>query len=298
MTALATAEADSYFTLSMVVPSGAAEYFTVALEGACDSIANFELKEDSVLKVVELAFTSPPDVAEITSCVLRLASFLEIPAPTLKKSTVRHRDWVEEVARAFTPIRAGGFFVHSSYYKNEGAEGAIPIHIDPGMAFGTGQHESTHLCLEALEGLKAEGREFGSVLDMGAGSGILAIAALKLWEGAEALAVDIDQVAVRVAEENARQNRVEMGVAVSDGYSNPKIAAKAPFGLITSNILANPICEFAPRLSENLAEGGFAILSGFTLEQADRVAAAHKLCGLYEHKRLVRNNWVGMVVGK
>jgi ribosomal protein L11 methyltransferase len=132
---------------------------------------------------------------------------------------------------------------------------------------------------------------------MGCGSGILAIAAAKLWR-TDVLAVDIDPIAVRVTETNARINREQTRVAasVSDGYSSERVKKAAPFDLIVSNILARPLIAFAPDLEAHLSDDGYAVLSGLLTSQEKQVMSAHQMQGLKLEKRFVHQEWCTLVL--
>lgn len=190
------------------------------------------------------------------------------------------RDWVAESERALPPFRAGRFFVHGSHVTAPAPRGSIALRIDAGMAFGTGRHATTRGCLLALDRL-ARSRRFARPLDLGCGSGILAIAAARLWR-VPVLAADNDPQAVAVARENARRNGVGDLVrsVLSEGYRAAAIRRAAPFDLVLANILARPLQALAPALARHLLPGGLAILSGLTAEQEEAVLAAHRRSGL------------------
>jgi ribosomal protein L11 methyltransferase len=171
----------------------------------------------------------------------------------------------------------------------------VPIRLDAGLAFGSGEHASTRGCLLALDEL-ARRRRFRRVLDMGCGSGILAIAAAKCWP-ARVLAVDNDPKAVVVAQENADQNGVagQIRVRWSEGYRSPAVRSAGPYDLIFANILADPLCDMARDLARHLAPGGTAILSGLFDRQAARVIEAHRAVGLRLRRCLQLEIWTTLV---
>lgn len=209
---------------------------------------------------------------------------------------VPERDWVVASQRALPPVRAGRFFVHGSHVPRVPA-GAVAILVDPGMAFGTGHHESTRGCLLALDRL-AHKRRFARPLDMGCGSGILAIAMAKLW-CVPVLAADNDPQAVAVARRNAGLNGVGHLVRVvrSAGYG-PPVRARAPFDLVAANILARPLSRLAPGLARHLAPDGRAILAGLLKGQEAAVIAAHRRAGLDLVHRRRYGDWSVLVVGR
>ncbi|CAN0498250.1 unnamed protein product, partial [Discosporangium mesarthrocarpum] len=173
---------------------------------------------------------------------------------------------------------------------------SVAIQIDAGLAFGTGNHETTQGCLMALEAVMAD-RPPASTIDIGTGSGILAIAVAKRFD-VDVLASDIDPIAIDVARENAVINGVEARIrfVVSDGLEAPEIASLAPYDLILANIVANPLIALAPGISGIAAIGGHVILSGILLEQADGVTAAYAEGGLLLKDRFDLGNWSTLVL--
>ena len=195
-------------------------------------------------------------------------------------------DWVTMSQAGLQPIRAGRFFVHTPTYRGH-PPGTIAFEIDASLAFGTGQHATTSGCLEALDRLEREGAPFSNIADIGTGTGLLAFAALALWPEAKCIATDVDATAIDIARDNAAINGVRLGMqagqlllAEADGMDAPMLAARAPFDLITANILAGPLIELAPDFAKSLAPGGTVILAGLLDTQADAVIAAYEKLGL------------------
>ena len=195
-------------------------------------------------------------------------------------------DWVTMSQAGLQPIRAGRFFVHTPTYRGH-PPGTIAFEIDASLAFGTGQHATTSGCLEALDRLSQEGARFANIADIGTGTGLLAFAALALWPEAKCIATDVDATAIDIARDNAAINGVRLGMqagqlllAEADGMDAPLLAARAPFDLITANILAGPLIELAPDFAKSLAPGGTVILAGLLDTQADAVIAAYDKLGL------------------
>ena len=167
----------------------------------------------------------------------------------------------------------------------------IVITMDPGMAFGTGTHETTSLCLETLDGLVKGGER---VLDIGTGSGILAIAALKLG-AAKAEGVDIDPMCVRTAGENAALNGVQNDLTVLVGDLSEK--ATGVYDVICANIVANAIIHLVPDVPALLAKHGTFLASGIIDTRKDEVIAAVQAAGLALREVKEKNGWVALVCG-
>ena len=205
------------------------------------------------------------------------------------------RDWLAENQLAFPPLRVGRFFIYGSHHRGRVPAGAIGIMLDAATAFGTGEHPSTRGCLMALDRL-ARRHRFRRPLDVGTGTGILAVAAAKLLHR-RVLASDIDRGAVRVARHNVARNGVAGLVRVSgaDGYRDRAIR-KLPYDLILSNILARPLALLARDLVRTLMPGGRAVLSGLLRRQEPIVLAPHRGCGIVLERRLVIDGWSTLVL--
>ncbi|HSC18916.1 MAG TPA: 50S ribosomal protein L11 methyltransferase [Rhizomicrobium sp.] len=185
-------------------------------------------------------------------------------------------DWIRLSQQGLPPVRAGRFFVYGAHDKGEVPPGVVPIRIEAGLAFGTGHHETTSLCLSVLSDL-AKRRRFSNVLDLGCGTGLLAIGAAKLWRR-PVIASDIDPVAVEVTRQNAQANGETnlVQAVVADGLASPALAARAPYDLIVANILAEPLTRLAPEISRSLAGGGVLVLSGLLRWQENLVLSFYR----------------------
>ena len=182
-------------------------------------------------------------------------------------------DWGEEWKKGLDAFSVGRVWVRPTWIQRPAPAGAVEVVLDPGMAFGTGTHPTTSLCLGALSDLLAA-RPGASVLDVGTGSGLLAIAAKKLGAGRVA-GNDNDPIAVRVARENAEANGVALQLSEA-----PVEAIDGTFDVVLANILANTLVELAPALAAKLAPGGVVLLSGILGPQEDEVRAAYLAQGL------------------
>jgi ribosomal protein L11 methyltransferase len=200
-------------------------------------------------------------------------------------------DWIKLSQEGLPPVRAGRFFVYGAHDAGEVPPGVIPIRIEAGMAFGTGHHETTTLCLALMSEL-AKKRKFSHVLDLGCGTGLLAIGAAKLWRK-RVRASDIDPVAVNVARENAIANDASplVQTILADGLANPALAAGAPYDLIVANILAGPLTRLAPGIAAALARGGVLILSGLLHWQENLVLSFYRPHGLVLRQRHRDGPW-------
>ena len=209
------------------------------------------------------------DQAAIVAEAAAAISLAEAPKFTLRG--VEEQDWVRLTQSQFDPIHIGkNIWVVPSWHEAPDPD-ALILELDPGLAFGTGSHPTTRLCMEWLEAHPAPGK---TVLDYGCGSGILAMVARKLGAGAVA-GVDIDPQAIESARDNAARNQVaEIEYFLPDAFA-ASAHADARFDIVVANILSSPLKLMAPMLSGRVAEGGSLILSGVLARQADEVAAAY-----------------------
>lgn len=238
----------------------------------------------------------PPDENAVKASVAAAAAAAGIACPDVRFAGVIEKDWVAEVEKTLTPIHVPPYYVFGSHIRDTPPPNSIAIQIDAGLAFGTGNHETTQGCLQALESVLAD-QPPKSPIDIGTGSGILAIAVAKRF-GVDVMASDIDPIAIDVARENAAINGVadRIAFAVSDGLDNAEIAASAPYDLILANIVANPLIALAPGISAIAAMGGYVILSGILREQAASVIAAYRERGMSLKERIDLGNWSTLVL--
>ncbi len=288
------------WTLVLGVPSAALPIFETALDVLEGALVIGVADEDGASGTVPLRLylTRRPQRAEVTALLAAAAAAAKVAIPAFDIEAVPDLDWVAESQKSLPPIRAGRFFVHGTHESGPVPPARIPILIDAGAAFGTGRHESTRGCLIALSRL-AKWRQFRRPLDLGCGSGVLAIAIAKLWP-VPVLAVDNDQTAVGVAAENARINGVatRLRCTASDGYRSAVVARRAPYDLIVANILAAPLAAMAGDLARCLAPGGVAVLSGLLAAQERAVLAPHRGQGLRLRSRVLVGDWATLLVGR
>jgi ribosomal protein L11 methyltransferase len=189
-------------------------------------------------------------------------------------------DWLELTYKQFPPFSVGPFFIYGSHYKSDVPDAQIGLQIDAATAFGSGEHGTTKGCLMAMLDLKAKGACPWNILDMGTGSGILGIAAWKLWKS-PVLAIDNDEESVRVACHHHEINKVpasanDFTCKHGDGFATNIIQEKKPYDLIIANILAAVLREMAEDLAAVSDSNGYVILSGILREQVNEVLAAYK----------------------
>ncbi|APO75370.1 ribosomal protein L11 methyltransferase [Rhizobium etli 8C-3] len=214
------------------------------------------------------------------------------PDLTVEREVIPDIDWVAKSLEGLRPVRAGRFLVHGSHDRGRVRPGDIGIEIDAGQAFGTGHHGTTSGCLEVIDSV-LRSRPVGNALDLGTGSGVLAIAVRKLKK-IPVLATDIDPIATRVAAENVRRNGIASGIVAktAPGFHSTAFAEHGPFDLIIANILARPLIKMAPKLAQHLAPCGSVILSGILAEQRWKVLSAYNGAKLRHVRTIWRNGWV------
>jgi ribosomal protein L11 methyltransferase len=231
---------------------------------------------------VEALFAEAPDPAALSAA---LNAVVEVDA-------LPERDWVAESLRGLGAVRAGRFRVVGGHLA--APNNWSTLRLEAGPAFGSGHHETTQGCLRALDWL-ARQQAPGRVLDLGCGSGVLALAAARL--GAQAvMATDIDPVAVRTAAANARSNRVAGAVRTLCSVGFDTIPPGARFDLILANILAEPLKALAPDMRDRVAEGGRIVLSGLLRRQEASVRAVYRAHGFTMVRRFVLGQWPTLVL--
>jgi len=238
---------------------------------------------------VDVHFRKTPDLPELRALVA-LAGGARL-ARALKVERVAPRDWVKQSLIGLRPVSAGRFVVHGAHDRDRVPSHCLGIEIEAGTAFGTGHHGTTRGCLLALDAL-ARRRRPRYVLDLGTGSGVLAIAAAKIFR-VPVLATDIDPRAVETARANIRRNGV--GALVTTIHAAdlhaPEIVARAPFDLVLANILLRPLQRLAAPLAPQLMPNARVLLSGLLAAQANAAVAAYRWQGLALERSFTLDGW-------
>ena len=283
--------------IDVIVPTSQAEAFEEVLEPHCAVISSFLIPPDDALSRLQGISEAALDEAAIASGLAAVASGLNVEFSDFQITAMEAQDWVAENLAGLPSLQVGRYFMYGSHIQESVPGGAVGIKLDAGPAFGTGEHATTEGCLAAFDQLAKEGKKFRRILDMGCGSGILSLAAAKTWQTG-IIACDIDPGAVRVACENARQNSVGgfIYAQAGDGYRTPLVQTQGPYDLIVSNILANPLCQMARDLRRYLDVGGMAVLSGFLVHDARRVAQHHVAAGLKLRRKIVVDGWTTLIM--
>lgn len=277
------------------------EPFIEFCETLSDSIVYFEAEDTKSIDSkpedlwqIDIYLDKEPNIEELEQEFSKIAKVYNITSPKLHLTPVDDKDWVSEVQKTFIPIEAGKFFIHHSGFEGVMPENLIKIEINAGRAFGTGEHETTSNCLKALSEIEKN----DVALDMGCGSGILAIAMAKL-NFKKVIAVDLDEQAVLVTKENIHLNKIDSIMASqSDGYASDLVSSHSPYKLITANILAAPLIAMAEDAAHHLAEGGILILAGFLKDQQLNILEAHQKQGLVLIGEICIENWPAMIMQK
>lgn len=266
------------------------------------TISDFEITGETHLRQLEIYYPTPPDLT-----LLQQRISVILPSIDLSLEKLEDKDWVTESQKLLRPVDAGRFFIYGRHDADKIPPGRISLCLEAGQAFGTGQHETTHGCLLAINDLV---QEFGNTvpktaLDLGCGSGLLALAMAKVWP-ATIIASDIDPIAAETTLQNATANNIDIvethsrqsGIAViiSDGFKDTALGRAGPYEVIIANILAGPLQDMAPDIVANLERTGSLVLSGLLNTQEQTVLKAYEKQGLSLVKRYGRGEWVSLLL--
>jgi ribosomal protein L11 methyltransferase len=245
---------------------------------------------------ITVHFAEAPDETSVRELV-GLAAGAEI-AGDIAFDIVEAKDWVKATLEELVPVRAGRFIVHGQHDRTKVPPNKLGIEIEAALAFGTGHHGTTRGCLLLLDHVLKAYRP-RRVLDLGTGTGVLAISAAKALQ-IRVLASDIDPLSVKVARDNARLNGTGDLVQTvhATGFSAPEFAQRGPFDLVLANILANPLRQMATPMARHLAPSALVILSGLLPHQAQSVIAAYRARGLNLERRIQIEGWSSLLLRK
>ncbi len=276
-------------------PRAEAEAAAAAIERdpALESLTFSIIEEDEARAVWRIdAYPTSTEEADALIAFLRARPGLSVGIERLADA-----DWLALALSGLPPVRAGRFFVFGAHDRGRAPSHTINLRIEAGAAFGTGHHGTTVGCLLALDAL-LKARRFRRVLDVGTGTGVLALAAART--GAHrAVGTDIDPVSVRIARENGLINRVRRphcAFVRADGLGAPVVREGGPYDLVMANILAPPLVRLAPAIRRATRPGGVIVLSGLLRGQARRVLAAYRSQGCVLVRRLNRDAWATLVL--
>ena len=284
--------------IEIKVPKQSRKAFEDLFSSFSGAVSAFENDADKSWRVE--GFTdAEPDEQRIRLAIRNLAGIFDLDVPLPRFDLVPPINWVAENLAEFPPLRIDRFFIHGTHFVGKPPAGAIPLVLDAGTAFGSGEHASTEGCLRLMSHLRHT-EKFSRILDMGCGSGILSLAAAKLWQ-ASIIASDIDDEAARVCRLNADRNNVGRYIQTvyATGYNARPVRIEGPYDLIISNILARPLMSMAGDLNCHLRQGtGYAILSGLLERDGNRVLAAHRSYGLKLVRRITIRGWQTLLLRK
>ncbi len=254
------------------------------------SVARVRAGDGSERWSLEALFDGEPAAAPIEAGLALAAEALGVPAPAVEVACLEPRDWLAENRAALTEIAVGRFRIVPEHRRSAASPShLLDLHVDAGPAFGSGRHETTQGCLLLLEEIACERRP-RRILDLGAGSGILALAAAQLWKR-HVVATDIDPVAVRTVQRNAARNGCLPRIDARCGRGLDPVRRERPFDLVVANILAGPLADLAPAMRGAVTPRGQLILSGILSSQENRVLCRYRAAGFRLERRLVRGSW-------
>ena len=290
-------------TLQFDAPLEAAQAagFEMVFSELLDAAATSHMRTDDGGWLIEALFAGAPDRGAVEDLLAPSFTAAGIDARPVVIEPLAERDWLAENRAAFPPRRIGRFWVYGGHVEAPPPPASRPLLVEAAQAFGSGTHPTTEGCLRALEAILNDSAapRRPHVLDMGCGSAILGLGALKACPGGRVLAADNDPVAVRTAAANARINRLppsRFHAVVSQGYGSRPVRAAAPFDIILANILAGPLCRMAGAQARALGAGGWLVLSGILNEQACMVERRYAGRGLRAVRRVRIGEWTTLVM--
>lgn len=287
-----------FWRLSCQAPFNSIEKFADVIEPHVLSVGWFEGPQENVW-ILEATVRQQPDETLLKKQLQEAAEQLNVTPPALTIEKIADENWLEQTWKNFPPLTIDKFYIYGSHAKGDIPEGLIGLEINAATAFGSGEHETTTACLQTLGDFYRQGLTFHRSLDMGCGSGILAMAIAKLWE-TPVLAVDNDPESVKVTQQNIRMNDCEPYITTlcNEGFDGNSVQSNGPFDLIVANILAGPLCEMAQEMVKNIQPQGRLVLSGLLSRQIEEVTLAYEKAGAQVLSIKKVEDWVAITLTK
>ena len=291
---------------SKIIPALEEIIFASGKDGDFPTTSNFEIIEGDEMRLLHGFFNQKPDMEKLRISLNEMAQILGESSAEITVAKIKDQDWVSASQKLLAPVDTGRFFLYGSHDTDKRRNHRINILMEAGQAFGTGQHETTHGCLKAIGDLENIVTP-SVVLDLGCGSGVLAIAMAKIWTNAMIIASDIDPIAVQTTSQNAVVNNIPLSEVVkngtltalaSDGFKDLNLSGKAPFDVITANILAKPLQMLAGDITDHLKDNGHLILSGLLDVQEQDVLKSYKEKGWILKKSYALAQWRALYLVK
>lgn len=286
------------FHITLTVPSSLVDSFVNLLENISENVS-WDVSDDPQKEIKIDAFISNKDTdmpltqKSVEEIFLRAIKSYVLPQPhEFFIEEIPEKNWLLENQLSFPPLDIGSFFIYGSHFDGVIPSEKISLEINAALAFGSGEHASTKGCLIAISSL--ENFKPHNALDMGCGSGILAMAS-SLFFNVPVLAVDIDPFSVKTTKENIGKNKLKERITCLQSNGYEKVPPSQMFDLILCNILAKPLCEMAPQLKKHLRTKGIAILSGLLNTQSQQVIEEHQKCGLNLDKSILIDEWETLI---
>ena len=279
-------------TITVIVPGSAAGLFQLALEPFCVAVTTQAIWPD--WRVVGYA-EEEPDRAALDDAVAVAAAGAEIAPPEATVAPLPETDWLAENRKSFPPVSIARFHIHRTHHDRPLPSGRVAIKLDASIAFGSGTHASTQGCLLALDALARRGRP-RRILDLGTGSGILAVAAAKLWPRARIVATDIEEGSMRMTRENAIANAVAARITLARGPGLRPVRRGDRFDLVLANIPLRVLAPMAPALAQRVSPGGCVVLSGLLRHDEAEAVSIDRAQGLVLMARYPLGEWVTLMM--
>lgn len=286
--------------VSLAVALADAEVFAQALEPLASNVS-WMIDEETATAQLQALKQGAFDLDALRLALDLAAIACDRDVPAWGHTRLPACDWLAQNQMDFPPLDMESFYIYGSHHQhNPKPLARIGLFIDAATAFGTGEHATTRGCLRALRRLRLKNRETLTILDMGCGTGILAIAAAQLWPAARVVAGDIESESVRVTRINAHRNRVQhrLNIVECNGLTTQILRESAPYDIVVANILAKPLCRMASELVKHcrLAPAGTIILSGLLRSQMRQVSSVYRILGFFVEDCYDLNGWVTLVL--